>query len=120
MVATGFLRLDIAGYGGLAITGKGRALLRGEGVFLYREETVVARPSAAPRETRKKVSEHPLNDSQAALLDVLKALRLELARDRGVPAYIVFPGPFADRHGAPAARAPKKNLLRSTASARPS
>ena len=91
MVATGFLRLDIAGYGGLAITGKGRALLRGEGVFLYREETIVARPSAAPRETRKKVSEHPLNDSQAALLDVLKALRLELARDRGVPAYIVFP-----------------------------
>ena len=91
MVATGFLRLDIAGYGGLAITGKGRALLRGEGVFLYREDTIVARPSAAPRETRKKVSEHPLNDSQAALLDVLKALRLELARDRGVPAYIVFP-----------------------------
>ena len=91
MVATGFLRLDIAGYGGLAITGKGRALLRGEGVFLYREETIVARPSAAPRETRKKVSEHPLNDCQAALLDVLKALRLELARERGVPAYIVFP-----------------------------
>ena len=84
MVATGFLRLDIAGYGGLAITGKGRALLRGEGVFLYREETIVARPSAAPRETRKKQSEHPLNDSQAALLDVLKALRLELARARGV------------------------------------
>ena len=90
MVATGFLRLDIAGHGGLAITGKGRALLRGEEVFLYREETVVARPSAAPRETRKKVSEHPLNDSQAALLDVLKALRLELARARGVPAYVVF------------------------------
>ena len=91
MVATGFLRLDIAGYGGLAITGKGRALLRGEGVFLYRGETVVARPSAAPLEIRKKQSEHPLNDSQAALLDVLKALRLELARARGVPAYIVFP-----------------------------
>ena len=91
MVATGFLRLDIAGYGGLAITGKGRALLRGDGVFLYREETVVARPSAAPRETRKKVSEHPLDDSQAALLDVLKALRLDLARARGVPAYVVFP-----------------------------
>ena len=32
-----------------------------------------------------------MNDSQAALLDVLKALRLELARERGVPAYIVFP-----------------------------
>ena len=91
MVATGFLRLDIAGYGGLAITGKGRALLRGEGVFLYREETMVARPSAAPRGSRKEISEHPLNDNQAALLDVLKTLRLQLAKERGVPAYIVFP-----------------------------
>ena len=91
MVATGFLRLDIAGYGGLAITGKGRALLQGEGVFLYREETVVARPSAVPRESRKEISEHPLNDNQAALLDVLKTLRLQLAKERGVPAYIVFP-----------------------------
>ena len=91
MVATGFLRLDIAGYGGLALTGKGRALLRGEGEFLYREDTVVARPSAAPRETRGKEPEHPLSHDQAALLAVLKALRLQLAKERGVPAYIVFP-----------------------------
>ena len=92
MVATGFLRLDIAGYGGIAITEKGRGLLRGEGEFLYREETVVAGSSgAAPRETRKKEPEHPLSGGQTALLDVLKALRLELARERGVPAYIVFP-----------------------------
>ncbi len=91
MVATGFLRLDIAGYGGLAITGKGHALLRGEGVFLYREETMAARPSAVPRGSRKEISEHPLNDNQAALLDVLKTLRLQLAKERGVPAYIVFP-----------------------------
>ena len=90
MMATGFLRLDIAGYGGLAITGKGRALLRGEGVFLYREETMAARPSAVPRGSRKEISEHPLNDNQAALLDVLKTLRLQLAKERGVPAYIVF------------------------------
>ena len=33
MVATGYLRLDIAGYGGLGITDKGRALLRGEAEF---------------------------------------------------------------------------------------
>ena len=36
-------------------------------------------------------SETPLSAEQAELLDVLKALRLQLARDRGVPAYIVFP-----------------------------
>ena len=91
MVATGFLRLDIAGYGGLAITGKGRALLRGEGVFLYREDTVVVPPSTALRKTRRKEPEHPLSQDQGVLLDVLKTLRLRLAKERGVPAYIVFP-----------------------------
>ncbi len=91
IVATGFLRLDIAGYGGLGITDKGRDLLRGKGAFRYREDTVAARPSAPSRETRGKEPEHPLSGDQAALLDALKALRLRLAKERGVPAYIVFP-----------------------------
>ena len=91
MVAAGFLRLDIAGFGGLAITRQGRALLRGDGVFLYREDSVAARAPSAPRERRSKDAEGPLGDDERALLDVLKALRLELARERGVPAYIVFP-----------------------------
>ena len=91
MVATGFLRLDIAGYGGLGITDKGRDLLRGKGVFRYREDTVAARPLAPSRETRGKEPEHPLTGDQTTLLGVLKVLRLELAKERGVPAYVVFP-----------------------------
>ena len=93
MVATGFLRLDIAGYGGLGITDKGHALMRGEGEFLFREDRVIA-PSAA-RATRARPDmaepERPLDRDEEALLTVLKALRLELARERGVPAYVVFP-----------------------------
>ena len=93
MVAMGFLRLDIAGYGGLGITGKGRALLRGEGEFLYREDRVVA-PSSS-RKTRERTGraepERMLNGDETALLNVLKALRLALARERNVPAYVVFP-----------------------------
>ena len=117
MVATGFLRLDIGGYGGISITGKGRGLLQGESVFLYRRDTVLARsseparkagelrhgqqdqaggPARSPEPARKageprgKEPDGPLSDAQAALLDVLKALRLRLAREREVPAYIVF------------------------------
>ena len=89
MVATGILRLDVSGYGGIAITDKGRALLRGEGVFRYREDTV-ARTPAAPRRPRGAAADRPLTDDQTALLGVLKELRLRLARERGVPAYIVF------------------------------
>ena len=92
MVATG---LDIAGYGGLGITDRGRALLHGEGAFLYREDTVIVRRPAAAREPRpgrgEDWAEQPMVDGEAALLAVLKALRLGLARERGVPAYVVFP-----------------------------
>ena len=49
MVATGFLRIDIGGYGGIGITEKGLGLLRGDGEFLYREDTVIARTSPPPQ-----------------------------------------------------------------------
>ena len=91
MVATGLLRLDIAGFVGIAITEEGRGLLRGDGVFLYREDTVAAPSSAEPRERRGKESEPTLSGDQSTLLDAFKALRLQIARERGVPAYVVFP-----------------------------
>ena len=90
MAATGILRLDVAGYGGLAITGKGRALLRGEGVFRYREDTVARTPAAGPRPRAARADDQPLTGDETALLGVLKELRLRLARERGVPAYVVF------------------------------
>ena len=52
MVATGMLRLDIGGYGGISMTGKGRELLQGESVFLYRRDTVRTRPSEPAREAK--------------------------------------------------------------------
>ena len=94
MVATGFLRIDIGGYGGIGITEKGLGLLRGDDEFLYREDTVIARTPAKARDSgaaRGDAGEPPLAGGDMALLGALKALRLEIARERGVPAYIVFP-----------------------------
>ena len=94
MVATGFLRIDIGGYGGIGITEKGRELLRGDGEFLYREDTVIARTPAKARDSgaaRGNAGEPALAGEDAALLGALKTLRLKIARERGVPAYIVFP-----------------------------
>ena len=90
LVATGFLRLDIAGYGGLEITDEGFDLLRGDGTFHYRADTVVAPSAPSPDATSRKEAVDALTDEQASLLATLKALRLELARERGVPAYVVF------------------------------
>ncbi len=93
MVAANFLRLDIAGFGGLAISGKGHSLLHGDGVFRYREDRVVAGSSVSTRKIRTRSprqSETVLAGSQQELLDALKELRLQLAQERGVPAYVVF------------------------------
>ena len=81
MVAAGYLRIDIAGYGELGITDKGRELLRGEGAFLCREDTVTARgPARESRARRTGPEERPAHGEEAALLAALKALRLPTVR----------------------------------------
>ena len=120
MVATGFLRLDIAGYGGLAITDEGIALLRGDGTFHYRADTAVPDSSAVPRERRGTEPEETLTDDQATLLSVLKALRLELAKERGVPAYVVFHDRTLIDIVRRRPRSRERSSPRSTASAPPS
>jgi len=93
LVAAGFLHLDVKGHGGLAITDKGRALLRGEESFHYRQDTMRRAPPArrkARGETRGAAPVAELSAAETALLGGLKDLRLRLARERGVPAYVVF------------------------------
>ncbi len=90
LVAAGFLRLDIAGYGGLGITAKGECLLRGETGFHYRPDRIAG---SQPKRTRRSTAEttEEMAPEQAELLGRLKELRLRLAKDRGVPAYVIFP-----------------------------
>ena len=84
LVAAGFLRLDISGFGGISIREKGRDLLNGKTRFLHR-------PDSRPRTREKRQSiESELSPSQEALFADLKKLRLRLAKERGVPAFVVF------------------------------
>ena len=89
LVAAEFLHFDVKDFGGLAITDKGMTLLRGEESFHYRQDTM----KRAPAKLRKARSGEPVPDLSAdetALLGKLKELRLVLAKERGVPAYIIF------------------------------
>ena len=47
-------------------------------------------PTREPSAGRPSTQEPAPDGKEAALLAALKALRLELARERGVPAYVVF------------------------------
>ena len=90
MVAAGFLSIDIAGYGGIRITPRGRALAKGEGEFFYRKDTMLPGGAKAVRKQREPEGGQPLSDSENELLARLKELRLQLAREQEVPAYVIF------------------------------
>ncbi len=90
MVAAGFLQLDVKGYGGLSITEKGAALGRGEEEFRYRADTVHRQSSAKSRKKTPPAATD-LSAADGDLFNALKAHRLELAKQKGVPAYAVFP-----------------------------
>ncbi len=93
LVAAGFLRLDIEGYGGLSITAKGEGLLAGEADFFYREDLVPKGKagSSSRRAGTAALPEHSdLTTDETALFARLKELRLGLAHDRAVPAYVIF------------------------------
>jgi len=86
LVAGGFLEPDPSGHGGLAIAQKGHALGRGEIPFHYRVEM----RSRALRKMRAEGSAANAEGVDASLLATLKSLRLRLAKERQVPAYVVF------------------------------
>jgi ATP-dependent DNA helicase RecQ len=88
-VAGGQIMINIAKYGGLEITERGSTILKGESPFYFREPG-----KKLPRISRRAVREAAAADLPApdlALLAKLKDLRLNLAREQRVPAYVVFP-----------------------------
>ena len=86
-VASGYLNINVQKYGGLEITARGKRLLSGEEQFLYREISK-AKPAVAQR---KNKAGPELAEDTAHRLSELKKLRLALARERRVAAYIIFP-----------------------------
>jgi ATP-dependent DNA helicase RecQ len=89
LVSAGFLRLDVQGYGGLAIRQKGQELMRGEESFRYRQDTL-KKSRAEKRRTSDLAADADLPEADTKLLAELRALRLTFAKERGVPAYVVF------------------------------
>jgi ATP-dependent DNA helicase RecQ len=85
LVGGGYLTIDVAGYGGISIAPKGHDLLEGRGEFRYRPDMI--RPAG-----RKSRASAAIVDADVPqpLLDRLKARRTELARERSVPAYVIF------------------------------
>jgi len=90
LVSGGFLETDIQAYGGIKLTETARPVLRGEvEVWLRRDEDTEKRKSSKA-ERGARVKEGYAEANEDPLWHALKAKRTELAREQGVPPYVIF------------------------------
>jgi ATP-dependent DNA helicase RecQ len=94
LVALGHLRADSEAFGALKLTETARGVLKGETEVMLREQTADSRNRASRGKSRRG-DLAPLPAGQPgtgnpALVAALRAWRSEVARKRGVPAYVVL------------------------------
>jgi len=91
LVAGGFLEADIALYGGLRLVDEeARPVLKGEHVVWMRKDTGYSKSKVAKSGFSKVAQRSFANPSEEALWQKLKAKRTELAKEQGVPPYVIF------------------------------
>ncbi len=92
-VAGNYLAINIQQYGALQIARGGHAVAAGEEGFALREIDIkkLASPAKQRRTKSGKAPTLAVAEEDQDLLAALKTLRLDLARMRKVPAYVVFP-----------------------------
>jgi len=88
LVAAGFLAVDVDGYGGLRLAGDARDVLRGGRTVELRRDTLAT--SRARRERTAVAARTLETDAERRLFERLRAKRTELAREQGVPPYVIF------------------------------
>ena len=87
LVAAGYLTTDAAGHGSLKLSGRSAAVLRGEATVLLRRDPIVTRSG---KDGRSPAALTDLSEGERDLFEALRDLRSELAREQGVPSYIIF------------------------------
>ncbi|MCY4512999.1 MAG: RecQ family ATP-dependent DNA helicase, partial [Bdellovibrionales bacterium] len=88
LISSGNLNIDIDSFGALKITKSGLDVLYGRKNFSYKESNL---PAVLKKEKKtKKVVLEKQKPKDLNLLSKLKKLRLQLAREKEVPAFIIF------------------------------
>jgi ATP-dependent DNA helicase RecQ len=87
LVAQGLLDVDHAGYGSLRLAGASRAVLTG-GQTVHLRQVQAGKPKAAAK--RAATAARDLEPANTRLWERLRAWRAGIAKEHGVPAYVVF------------------------------
>ncbi|MGA9341137.1 MAG: RQC domain-containing protein, partial [Rhodanobacteraceae bacterium] len=92
LLAAGLLATDAEGFGTLRLTDASRPLLRGEANVRLRRQADRVERRAARKATRATRGRQTLDIAphESALWGGLRDLRARLAKEQGVPAYVIF------------------------------
>jgi len=90
LVALGLLEVDAEGHGGLRLAEASRAVLRGEQPVRLRRDTLRQRGRDRGGESRTARPAIEVPPADRPLFEALRGLRTRLAREQGVPPYVIF------------------------------
>jgi ATP-dependent DNA helicase RecQ len=90
LVAGGFLEADMEAYGGLKLTEASRPVLKGEQEVWLRRDAEPAKRKSSKAERASHAKEGYEGVTDDPLWQALKAKRMELAKEQGVPPYAIF------------------------------
>ncbi|MDD4912440.1 MAG: DNA helicase RecQ [Sideroxydans sp.] len=90
LVAAGFISVDMEAYGGLKLTEASRPVLRGEQEVWLRRDAEPVKRTSSKAERSSRLREAFAGANEDPLWQALKAKRMELAREQGVPPYVIF------------------------------
>ncbi|MGH1471197.1 MAG: DNA helicase RecQ [Cellvibrionaceae bacterium] len=89
LVARGYITVDVEGYGSLYLTEKSRPVLRGEETLFLRKDREKQLSNKTSGKNANKHNQLAASDDKQ-LWEILRTLRSELAKEQGVPPYVIF------------------------------
>ena len=84
LIHRGYLLQDIASYSVLKLTAEARPLLKGE------QKLELAKPRIKERSRKKRKLVAPVEGRDEILFELLRELRMDLAREEGIAPFMVF------------------------------
>lgn len=91
LLAAGYIRVDHTAYGALTLDESARAVFKREVDVRFRKDRPTTGKAARAQSSRTAQAKAGLDQADQALFEALRTRRMELAKEQGVPPYVVFP-----------------------------
>ncbi|KPF57941.1 DNA helicase RecQ [Rhizobium sp. AAP116] len=91
LLAAGYIRVDHTAFGALTLEESARAVFKREVDVRFRKDRPTTGKAARGQSSRTAQAKAGLDQADQELFEALRAKRMELAKEQGVPPYVIFP-----------------------------